>query len=229
MGAALNATEICHAGYALLHDDDLLIARWVAYHLTGDHTFGCIPRTDNFHAEKSLPANRRAQVSDYDGSGYSKGHFAPAQDFAWNLARMKDSFSMVNMAPQIAGLNQRQWLRLEETVRSWAADRKELIIYVGPFILNPKRTIGRWKVVIPTAFWKVVVDPTRSDALAFVTPQEDIAKGKLEVWQVSVDLIEGAAGLTLPLPKQVDRGGTPSLWVTDLAKWRRKKRIICGD
>src|SRR5262249_9071757 len=85
---AAETTEVCHAGYATLHDDRFLIARWVAYRLVGDLTFGCLERGNNFHAETALPPERRARSSDYEGSGYDRGHLAPAQDFAWDLGRM---------------------------------------------------------------------------------------------------------------------------------------------
>jgi endonuclease G len=227
---AAQTTEVCHAGYALLHDDDFLIARWVAYRLMGDLTFGCVDRTNNFHMETALPRrDRRSRNADYEGSGYDRGHLAAAQDFAWDLGRMRDSFSMANMTPQVPGLNQKQWERLEETVRSWASDRKELIVYVGPIVLNPQRTIGRRHVVVPTAFWKVIMDRSRGEALAFIMPQEDIAKGRLEPWQASIDSIERAAGIKLPLPPGLDATAIPKLWVTDLAVWRRKKEERCPE
>src|SRR5947208_6435078 len=83
-------TPVCHVGYALLHDDKLLVPRWVAYRLTGPHTLGCVKRTDNFHADENLPEDHRATPADYSKSGFDQGHQAPAQDFAWNIDRMKE-------------------------------------------------------------------------------------------------------------------------------------------
>jgi endonuclease G, mitochondrial len=77
-----HTTPVCHAGYASLVDDDRLIPRFVAYHLTAEHTLGCIKRTNNFHADTQLSASLRAQPSDYTNSGYDRGHHAPAEDFA---------------------------------------------------------------------------------------------------------------------------------------------------
>jgi endonuclease G len=221
-------TAICHIGYAALHDDKLLVSRWVAYHLTGEHTLGCVGRTNNFHAEEGLPPEGRATPTDYKGSKYDKGHQAPAQDFAWDLARMKDSFSMVNMAPQVPGLNRKQWLRLEEMVRVWATDRKELLIYVGPTILNEHRTIGKHHIVVPTEFWKIIIDPASGESLAFAMPQEDIPKGKLEPWQTSIAEIEQETAIELPLPEGADRKAEPPLWPANLRAWNRKHKIACG-
>ncbi len=222
------ATPICHAGYALEHDDKYLVPRWVAYHLTGPHTFGCLKRTNNFHADESLPFGKRATPADYKRSGYDQGHQAPAQDFAWNINLMKDSFSMANMAPQLPGLNRQEWERLEETVRAWAVDRQELIVYVGPILLNTNRTIGADHVVVPTAFWKVVVDPATADALAFIMPQQSIAKGKLNPWQVSIAQVEQAAGIQLPLPLSTDRLAEPPIWPVNLKHWNQEHKRICA-
>jgi len=84
---------------------------------------------------------------------------------------MSDSFSMANMAPQRPGLNRAQWERIEETVRVWATDRGNLIVYVGPVLVNTSHTISKDKVVVPTAFWKVIVDPDKKEAPRFRAPQ----------------------------------------------------------
>ena len=224
-----HTTAICYPGYVVVYDNELLVPRWVAYHLTADHTFGCAKRLKRFHVEPNLPPDSRATPTDFVRSGFDKGHQAPAQDFAWNVDRLTDTFSMANIAPQDPRLNQRQWLRLEEAVRAWVMDRKDLIVYIGPMILNHKHTIGRHRVAVPTAFWKVIFDPVTHDTLAFVMPQQAISKGNLKPWQVPISEIEHAAALVLPLPSVVDRHLVPSLWPVHLSIWKRRHREACGD
>lgn len=224
-----NTTPLCHSGYALLHDDDLLVPRWVAYKLTAKHSLGCLKRTNNFHAEDDLPKEHRATPADYRKTKprYDKGHQAPAQDFAWNADLLSDSFSMANMAPQLPGLNQQGWLRLEETVRAWALDRGTLIVYVGPIVPKSGPTIGRSEVHVPIAFWKVAIDPARREAIAFRMPQEKIAKGDLTKWKISVADVEQLTGLKLPLPDEVDREANPELWPANLSAWNARKKAAC--
>jgi endonuclease G len=176
---AARTTPICHTGYAVLVDDARLVPRWVAYELKGENTFGCIARTNNFHADDALPKDRRAVPADYKKSGYDQGHHAPAQDFAWDMGRMRDSFSMANMAPQKHALNGAEWERLEETIRAWAWKRGELIVYVGSVWGERPKSIGVHHVAVPTAFWKVVVDPKKHEAIAFFMPYKPIPKGSL--------------------------------------------------
>jgi len=227
LSISAKTTPLFHPGYAALHDDELLVARWVAYKLTGPHTLGCLKRTNNFHVEESLPKEHRATPADYRRSGYDKGHQAPAQDFAWNADLLSDSFSMVNMAPQLPSLNRQGWERLEEMVRAWALDRGAVIVYVGPIILKSGPTIGPNHVTIPIAFWKVVVDPQRQEAIAFRMPQQKVAKADVARWEISLADLEQLTGLTLPLPEKTDPAAKPTLWPANLGAWRSKKRAAC--
>lgn len=224
---AAATTLVCHVGYAALHDDDLLIPRWVAYRLTAENTLGCNRRANNFHAEESLPAGRRATPRDYAGSRYDKGHQAPAADFAWNDEALSDSFSMVNMAPQHPKLNRQQWERLEETVRVWAYARSELLVYVGPILAARPKTIGKNHVAVPMAFWKVALDLETREAIAFQMPQKAIRKGPLRPWQASVRTVETNALLTLPLPDDTNREERSQLWPADVKAWNRARREAC--
>src|SRR6185312_3678536 len=209
LAQTIHATAVCHPGYAALLDDDRHVPRWVAYHLTAAHTLGCVPRKNDFHTDEELPAGDQARAADYRRSGYDRGHQAPAEDFAWNAEEMHDSFSMANMAPQLPGLNRGEWERLEETVRAWALQRGELVIYVGPTLVDDNEMIGVDHVVVPSGFWKVIVDPVRREALAFSMPQRRIPKGDLAPWETSIQAMEDKAGISLPLPDRIDRSARP--------------------
>ncbi len=223
-----HTTPVCKTGYFALHDDDFKIPRYVSYVLTRAHTFGCEARANRFHAEASLPKGRRAVPADYAGSGYDKGHLSPAADQAWSKAASLDSFSMANMTPQKGGLNRQQWERLEETVRSWADKRGELLVYVGPVVSDHPKTIGKNDVAVPNAFWKVLVDAKGRDALAFLMPNRTVRKGPLAPWQTSVAEIEREADVVLPTPAAVDHDATSKLWPADIAGWTKKHNEICG-
>jgi endonuclease G len=218
---------ICHQAYAALVDDDALVPRWVAYRLTAEHALGCLGRTNDFHADIDLPAGHRALPADYVHSGYDQGHQAPADDFAWEIGAMKDSFSLANMAPQLPGLNRAEWERLEETVRVWAWARGDLIVYVGPVLKSHPKMIGSDHVQVPAAFWKVVVDATTGNALAFEMPQKAIKKGDLGPWETTIRAIEKTAGIELPLPANARTDEELALWPADLSGWKAAKKKKC--
>jgi endonuclease G len=225
---AAHTVPVCHSGYAALDDTDLKVPRWVAYQLTAEHTFGCLPRTNDFHVDEALTAAESATTADYLHSGFDQGHQAPAEDLAWDSGEEHDTFSMANMAPQLPGLNRQGWERLEETVRAWAWARGKVQVYVGPIINPGEPTIGPDAVTVPNGFWKVVVDQARGEAIAFIMPQKPIAKGDLTPFETSIGTVEVAAGMRLPLPAAVDRGSVPPLWSADLKAWRKMHKQACA-
>ena len=208
--------KVCHSAYVSLYDAKLEVPRLVAYELTGPHTLGCVPRASGFHAEGDS-----AKSSAYDGTGYDLGHMDPAQDNAWSDAVSKDSFSMVNVSPQLPGLNRQEWERLEEDVRSWALQRGKLIVYVGPVVGAKDKKING--VDVPTAFFKIVVDEKSGETLAFEMPQKAIAKGDVAPYLVSVSQINHDAGFKLPI-----NASKSKVWDADLAAWHAAHKKACG-
>jgi endonuclease G len=228
LNIAAHVTPVCHSGYAALHDDDLLIPRWVAYRLTAAHTYGCLRPVEEFHAEESLTLRRRAEPDDYRRSGFDRGHQAPAEDFTWNSQEASDSFSMANVAPQLPGLNREGWEYLEQAVRAWAWARGAVIVFVGPILTPQPPTIGPSRVAVPIAFFKVVFDPQSGQAIAFLMPQRYIGKGHLEQWVTTIADIEARTGITFPLPGSIDIMEKATLWPVDIAGWKRSHRQFCA-
>lgn len=175
------------------------------------------PSPGQFPFGDLLPVADRAHPEDYARSGFDRGHQAPAADFAWSPQEMIDSFSMANMAPQLPGLNRAEWEHLEETVRAWVLARGELVIYTGPVLPAKPETIGIDHIAVPSAFWKVIINPGQCAALAFVMPQEDIKKGDLRPWQVSIEAVQQEARITLPLPAGINLNSIPKLWPASIA------------
>lgn len=223
--APIHGSPVCHTGYAALVDSDALVPRWVSYRLTESRTLGCGARLQRFHVEQSIKG-RLAHPADYAGSGFDIGHMAPAEDFAWDKGDMNDSFSLANAAPQLPGLNRQEWERLEENVRGWAWERGEVIVYVGP-VLGSNQTVGRDKVAVPTAFWKIIVDAQRHQALAFQMPQRALAKGDLRPWQTSIGAIASHTAISFPLPPGIDTATIPPLWDDATPGWRVAHAATC--
>jgi endonuclease G len=140
---------------------------------------------------------------------------------------MHESFSMVNMTPQLPRLNRAEWKRLEETVRAWAWKRGALIVYVGPVLAAKGATIGKDRVAVPLAFWKVVVDPVRREAIGFVLPQANIPIGDLTPWLKTVEAVEEIAGVKLPMPDGIDGAAVTTVWAADLKGLRAKHTATC--
>lgn len=226
-----HTSEVCHKGYAALVDDDFLVPVWVAYELTLTHSLGCLKRTDDFHEETQITKGRtRADPDDYAQTSkdkFDRGHLAPADDFSWGKDVMHDSFSMANMTPQVHAFNAGRWEALENAVRSFTLKHHKVLIYVGSIVPKNPHTIGMNNVAVPTSFWKIVVDPASGDALAYVMPHKRLA-GQVKTWLTTVDAVERASGVRVPMPRGFDTSKASEQWETATKDWRARKDAKCS-
>ena len=116
-------------------------------------------RTDKFYAEARLPRSERAELDDYKGSGYSRGHMAPAGDMSTPDA-MAQSFSLANMVPQDQTHNGGAWSQIEQDTRKYVMRASgDVYVFTGPVYADKPRTIGSG-VAVPAYIYKVVYDAT---------------------------------------------------------------------
>lgn len=202
---SLEPVLLCRLGYALSHDADHKVPDWVAYHLTRDKVIGIYPRLNDFRPDPDIPLGQRAELKDYRGSGYDRGHMAPVVAMKWDHQAMSESFLLSNMAPQIGpGFNCGIWRVLEEKVRDWTSQRGELYVVTGPIYTSKElKYIGPNKVSIPTHFYKVIFDPIKIETIAFILPNKKSSSNDLPKFIVSVDQVEELTGLDF-LPKIQD-------------------------
>ncbi|RYF51360.1 MAG: DNA/RNA non-specific endonuclease, partial [Comamonadaceae bacterium] len=125
-----------------------------------------IKRSDRFYADARLPAAERAELEDYKGSGWSRGHMAPAGDMGTPEAKAQ-SFSLANMVPQDAKQNGGPWSKIEEDTRKYAMRaRGDVYVITGPVFEPGAQTIGSGRVVVPSHVFKLVYDPNTGKSWA---------------------------------------------------------------
>ncbi len=123
-------------------------------------------RTNQFYEEARLPLAERSLLSDYRGSGYDRGHNAPAGDMT-NERSMVQSFSLANMMPQARQNNQGIWAKnVEEPTRLYVK-RATGDIYVYTGSTGNSGSIGSGRVTIPSHLYKLVYDPSKNLAWAY--------------------------------------------------------------
>ena len=121
-------------------------------------------RADHFFAETRIPQSERAELEDYQGSGFDKGHMAPAADMATDES-MAQSFSLANIVPQYPVNNRKLWAKIEKDTRKYI-ERAVGDVYVitGPVFEPIPPTIGPNKVWVPQHLFKLVYDTTTDRA-----------------------------------------------------------------
>lgn len=147
-----NTVELCNSFYVSRLDKNNKAVIMTSEWLQKSKRFG-VQRINAFKSDdrlgKSSPTN-----SDYDHSGYDRGHMAPAGDTS-SVLEMKESFLLSNMTPQEPTLNRGSWKLLEEKIRTqFLKSRVDFKIVTIAMYDKPKR-IGHL-IPVPKAYWKVV-------------------------------------------------------------------------
>ncbi len=158
--AGQSLRELCFSSFAILHDGQTKTPVFVAQRLNRQMLIQArgVKRTDRFYAEARLPARERAELADYRGSGYSRGHMAPAGDMH-TLEAMEQSFSLANMVPQDQRHNGGPWNQIEQDTRHYVQRaRGDVYVFTGPVYGAGATTVGEGRVAVPTHLFKVVHD-----------------------------------------------------------------------
>lgn len=187
---------IAHKGYTLCYNEAYEQASWVAYELTKEETFKVCNRTNRFLSDPAV-ATGSAVDEDYKGSGFDRGHLAPAADMAWSTTSMAESFYFSNMSPQRPQFNRGIWKKLEEQVRDWAKENEVIYIVTGPVLNKGLHKIGTVnQVAVPNYYYKVILDYSRAHtkAIGFVLPNEG-SNEPLQHFAVPIDSVESLTGI----------------------------------
>jgi endonuclease G len=147
----VNKTELCNLFYVVQYDQVKNRPIVVSERLIKNDVN---PRRINaFKSDRRLLNG--PQNSDYVGSGFDRGHLAPAAD-AMTDTEMVETFLLSNMTPQEPTLNRASWRELEEHVRSYVNTRSGFVYVVTiPVYGGNIRYMKR--IPVPSGYWKIVI------------------------------------------------------------------------
>lgn len=193
----LDKEIVTHTGYTLSYNEEYEVPNWVSYELTKEEVINQgTDRKDNFRADPAITTGS-AELADYKGSGFDRGHMAPAADFRWAPDAMNDTFFLSNMCPQTHSFNAGIWSDLESAVRTMAYDNESIYVVTGPVLTDgPYERIGKNNVAVPKRFYKVILDYTEPEikAIGFILDHEN-SKEPLSYFAVSVNDVEEVTGI----------------------------------
>ena len=145
---------LTNLAYIAAFDTETRCPAWVAYDLEPCEVVVTNRAAIPFRADPRVKESDNA--ADYAGSGYDRGHMAPAADFNFDRAALAETYYLTNVAPQVPSLNRGAWLDAENEVRRLAASGTVHVVVFPEFddrCYPGVRRTGR--VAIPTAFVKV--------------------------------------------------------------------------
>ena len=96
-GAPSQADVIAvRTGYVVGFNDKTHNPDWTMHRITAENLNGPkTKRTEDFRHDPQVP--RSAELEDYRGSGWSRGHMVPAADMKWSATAMSESFLLSGM------------------------------------------------------------------------------------------------------------------------------------
>ena len=200
--------KILHrTGYTTSYNAKNKIPNWVAWELTPSRLVERESRTNDFLPDPDLPEKEAVTTQDYKGAGMDRGHMCPAADNKWKRKAMIESFYMTNICPQNHNLNRGDWKELEEMCRDWARKEGKIYIVCGPILYQTKhKTIGKHKVVVPDAFFKVILAMGKHPkAIGFIYKNASGNK-PLDFYVNTVDEVERITGIDFfpALPDEIE-------------------------
>lgn len=165
-------------------------------------------RSETFRPDQRVPERFRADLDDFRGTGYDRGHMVSSADRRGEEIHNSETFLLSNMSPQKPELNRRIWRDLETAVRDLANKPSMLEVYVVSgimFDITKKFKLlgkGESKVIVPHWYFKSVL-------------AED-AKGKFKLWTFALPNEKA----TKPLEEYITTTRHVEIW-TGLDLWDR--------
>lgn len=247
-GTPLTSHLRVFSSYVAEYDPRLRNPRYVLEHFTADVLRGGGDRAGSlFKEDAALDPRFRAQLSDFRGSGYDRGHMAPAANHKRSQQAMDETFSLTNVSPQVgAGFNRDYWARFERFVQETAQRCEDVYVVTGPLWLPTPRPGGdgaggaQWVmqhamlgapprlVGVPTHFFKVVLGEGAKNGGgdvvgAFVMPNAAIDPATpLASFSVPVSSLEEVSGISF-FPKFLNDRKRAALDGASLG-WQRQGR-----
>jgi len=168
---------------------------WVSWHFTKSD-LAVRTRKKKFRSDATLPKHwKKAKSSDYTNSGYSRGHIVGSGERQNTRRANSKTFVLSNILPQLHENNSGPWFHLESYCRDLVGrENKDVYFVAGGLYEGETQTIGKNKIAVPSATWKVAVivdrgvQPSEMNAntrvISIIVPNQ---KGSVQIKQPFMD------------------------------------------
>jgi endonuclease G len=192
--------ELCKSNYAIIHRCGVKAPIAVFEHVSPAMITGTNKRRDDFRPDPQVAPQCQAQLSDFAGQPYDRGHMAPAGNFTHTAEAMSESFFLSNMVAQVPNNNRGIWKQLETWERFWVLKGGDFYIISGGIFAPGHKVIGKG-VGVPTHLYKVIIDKQTKVVTAYLMPNAPLPVEDLPKYQTTMTAVEAATGIQFNLGK----------------------------
>lgn len=188
---------ICHPGYAVAYSYKTKTSIYTTHFLGG--SFGIFERSGTFKPDPEIPVEFSASNEDYldslcNGIRCDKGHLVSFEDLSSCGLCIVASFYFSNAVPQDKNNNRGIWKSLETRVRRYASTKNPVYVISGTIFNKNHKVIGD-NVGVPDSLFKIVIDATKQESIAFIIENKPIPSGDLNGKVVPIQKIEELTGI----------------------------------
>lgn len=174
---------------------------------------------DPFQEDPDIPSQYQSLLTDYQSSGYNRGHICASEDRICNQDVNGQTFYLSNMQPQIYGFNGGVWVNMENQVRKWNVSEVRDTMWVckggtiGNVYLDGKEQTGviensRMNIPVPKYFFMALVAKKNGSykGMAFWAEHKENSDAALAKYMISIDELETRTGIDFfcNLPDQIE-------------------------
>lgn len=215
----VHSTEKYGVTYTEEWDKDKRTQRWAAYSITDNNAVsnwsrknwegatwqGVTYNGDPFQEDPIIPTHYRTRLSDYYGSGFTRGHIVNSQDRLMSQNANGQTYYLSNIQPQLYHFNSGIWLTMENWVHNLGfnkSKRKVLYIVKGgtttPTDKCPDPFLEEISIPVPRYFWMAILlldNNNKYHAIAFWTKHENNSDTNIKNYTISIDELEARTGI----------------------------------
>lgn len=128
-------TIVTNIGFTVAYDGDLKQTSWAHYTLCPSNIVKAERKPFKFAADPRIEATKDQPKfwEEYKYPRFDRGHMAPAADFNWNEAALKQTYLYSNIVPMLDKVNRGRWAEIEREVRDLASKGEvNVLTYVIP-------------------------------------------------------------------------------------------------
>jgi len=197
-GADAGKVDLKYRNFSVIMSKSRRLPMLTAVNIDAAKAVGA-PRVDVWSFDGRLDEDDQWGDALYFDNPLDRGHMVRRQDPVWGESARQanvDTFHFTNACPQMAAVNQKTWLSLEDHILTNAKHDDMLVtVFTGPYFSDQDVIHRKTGALIPLAFWKVVAivtDQGRPSATAYEVSQsrelEDLefVFGRFKTFQISI-------------------------------------------